>query len=147
MTDPLDVLTLAVDEARAAGAAELFDALAGYFDRVEEHERGTPTPEPNFEAVAVRLYKHFPDPRAPLFLALQLVTQPDWAYWRRAGILLYLGRVADRTTLPALARVAVADADASLRDLAREALTTFEPVALSEALVAEARYWAARAAR
>jgi hypothetical protein len=147
MTDPLDVLALAVDEARAAGAAELFDALAGYFDRIEEHERGTPTPEPNFEVVAVRLCKHFPDPRASLFLALCLVKENDWPHWRRAGILLCLGRAADRATLPALARVAVADDDASLRDLAREALTAFEPVALSEALVAEARYWEAKAAR
>jgi hypothetical protein len=147
VNDPIGMLTIAVDEARAADAEPMFDALERYFDLIEDNQRGTPEPEPGIEMVGARLFKHFPDPRARIFLALLLMKFPDWPYWRRAGIILCLGRAADPATLPGLARLAVAESDPALRDLAREMLAAFPAEALCDALVAEARWWAEQVAR
>jgi hypothetical protein len=101
--DPVaDLILEVLQQWRQAEGVEFARAL-DYLDTLPARLALTPITRPSPSGIASYLSLHF-GPRVANLLAVHLIKQTDWPYWRTSGVLLYLRQQTGPSITPALIR-------------------------------------------
>ncbi|KIH77070.1 hypothetical protein SAMN05660860_00432 [Geoalkalibacter ferrihydriticus] len=119
--DPLEARIVAMLRRRIAGDEDFVRCLA-FFDQTEAETAPTVQGEPVPEWVAAKLLQDFGPRVAPLLGIYLIKLEEIWPFWKTAGSLLYLGKLAPHQASPYLLEFFVGGISAQFRSLAREGL-------------------------